>query len=96
MEIDAFKNSDWQNFTRKQGFNPISTKPFWQKINSIRGNHSNNNLPVLKKDGKTYESDNDKASLFADILKMTFSDQSNQHYDEIFKQNVEQVINNHD
>ena len=96
LEIDALKNSDWQNFTRKQGVNPISTKPFWQKINSIRGNQSNNNLPVLKKDGKTYESDSDKAQLFADILKTTFSNQSNQDYDEIFKQKVEQVINNHD
>jgi exonuclease III len=96
LEIDALKNSDWQNFIRKQGANPINTKPFWQKINSIRGNHSNNNLPVLKSGGMIYESDTDKADLFANILKMTFSNQSNQHYDEAFKQKVEKEVNNHD
>jgi hypothetical protein len=52
LEIDVLKNSDWQNFTLKQGLNPISTKPFWQKLNSVRGNHSNSHLPVLKKGGK--------------------------------------------
>ena len=49
-----------------------------------------------KKDGNIYESDTDKADFFANILKMTFSDQSNQHYDEAFKKKVEKEVNYHD
>ena len=70
-EIAAFKNLNWEKFIEKQGKNPVSSKPFWQKINKLRGNNSSNSIPSIKKDGLNYEKDEDedKADLFASLLK---------------------------
>ncbi len=78
-----------------QGTNPLNTKPFWQKINSIRHNKSNNSIPTIIKDNVKYETDQDKASLFSSTLKDTFSDQTVIKLDNNFRDNIEQKINNH-
>jgi hypothetical protein len=48
------------------------------------------------KDNNKYETDNEKANLFADILKNTFCDTTNARFDSNFNDKVESVINNHD
>jgi hypothetical protein len=46
-KIDAVKNNEWNEFIQKLGKNPTSTKPFWQKINNLRGNKTNKSTPTL-------------------------------------------------
>ena len=38
VEIKTLKNKEWLDFLDKQGKNPLSTKPFWQRINKLKGN----------------------------------------------------------
>ncbi len=47
-EIQAIRNNDWSNFIKHQCPNPSCSKPFWQKIEKIKGKTSNNQIPVLK------------------------------------------------
>jgi hypothetical protein len=91
-EINCLKNNDWKQFILRQGTNPLNTKPFWQKINSIRHNKSNNSIPTIIKDNVKYETDQDKANLFSSILKDTFSDQNDIKFDNNFRDNIEQKV----
>jgi hypothetical protein len=68
-EINELKNRDWGCFIKKQDANPLNTKPFWQKINTLRGKAKSNSIPTLLKDNNKYETDDEKANLFADILR---------------------------
>jgi hypothetical protein len=95
-EINKLKNRDWGCFIKKQGANPLNTKPFWQKINTLRGKAKSNSIPKLLKDNNRYEIDDEEANLFADILKNTFCDTNDAGFDSNFKDKVESVINNHD
>ena len=54
----------------------MSTKPFWQRINKLKGNKISKSIPTLKKEDILFETDKSKANLFSDILKSTFSDQN--------------------
>jgi hypothetical protein len=89
-EINCLKNNDWKQFILRQG--TLNTKPFWQKINSIRHNNTNNSIPTLIKDNVKYDTDQDKASLFSSILKDTFSDQNDIKFDNNFRDNIEQKV----
>ena len=59
------------------GTSPVSTRPFWQRINKLRTNKATkSNIPDLKYNGLIYDSDKKEADLFKEILKDTF--QSNE------------------
>ena len=88
-EIDAYKNIEWSQFVKKQGSNPLNSKPFWQKLNSIRKKQSVKSLPSLNYENKIYESSCDKANLFANILKTTFADNDDSKFDAQFKNQTE-------
>ena len=95
-EIDSIKDEDWPKFLEKQGNNPLNTKPFWQCLNQLKGKKANKTIPTLKKDNQSYENDNEKANLFAYILKTTFSDQNDEKFDKQHKEKIEKFIKNHD
>jgi hypothetical protein len=63
-EIDAIKNNEWNEFVQKLGKNPTSTKPFWQRINNIRGNKTAKSTSTLVVNKTKYETDEQKANLF--------------------------------
>jgi hypothetical protein len=46
-EISALKNKDWSEFLKKQGSNPLNSKPFCQKINKMKGKKVNKSVPTL-------------------------------------------------
>jgi hypothetical protein len=55
------------------GKTPLSTRPFWQKINKFRGKKKGGTrLPLLTHEGKSYVSDSEKCDLFSSILADTF------------------------
>ena len=38
VEKNTLKNKEWLDFLDKQGKNPLNAKPFWQRINKLKGN----------------------------------------------------------
>ena len=80
-EKDEINNNDWSKFIENQGKNPTSTKPFWKKINKIRGKSTKSSIPVLKVDQNVYQTDDEKANLFANMLKTTFADGNDDIFD---------------
>ncbi len=78
------------------GSNPPSTKPFWKRINIIKGKKNKQSIPTLKVDGVEYETDDQKANLFSSILYKTFSLTTGNHFNDKFKKQVEDTLNNFD
>jgi hypothetical protein len=78
----------------KLGSNPVNTKPFWNKINTTRGKTIKNDIPVLIHEDKKFINDDEKANLFAHLLKTTFSDTNNDHFDVNFKNRIDSEIFN--
>ena len=71
-EIVNNKQIEMTNFLNNLEKTPVSTKPFWAKINETRNKKNSNNIPTLIKDGIEYACDESKANLFAEKLKNTF------------------------
>ena len=95
-EIRAMKDTEWREFTKKLGTCPPSTKPFWDRINTIRGKKKKATIPTLKVDKTIYESDESKAQLFSSILHKTFSMENGSEFDDKFKEKVDKNIKNFD
>jgi hypothetical protein len=75
------------------GKNPPSTKPFWNRINNIRGEQRRSAIPTLVVNNVKYTTDEQKADLFLTNLKDTFSFNDNPIFDSEFKTQVESKIN---
>jgi exonuclease III len=95
-EINTLKNNIWLDFLEKQGQNPINTKPFWQRINKLKGKKISKLIPTLKFDDKQFETDVSKANLFAETLKNTFSDHNDEKFNKEHKIKIDNLVNNHD
>ena len=93
-----FRNQ-WQKFldqNRKKSHNLVSSRPFWIRIKQFRQQKKGSTIPKLVKDGKEYEKNIDKANLFAEILKNTFSGSKNLAFNQKFKEQIEKEVNNRD
>ena len=73
-EIKKFNNNCWQTFLNKQGKNPLSSTPFWRKINMFRNKKTSNEIPTLVNGDVELSSAEDKACAFAKKLANTFSE----------------------
>ena len=91
--LNKHRSNDWSNFLEKMGPNPLSSRPFWQKINKFRGNSNNRRLPLLKHGNKNYESDRVKSDLFSSILADTFKPNTDRVDDE-FTAHVDEFVKN--
>jgi hypothetical protein len=87
------RDSDWENFLEKMGPNPLSSRPFWQKINKFRGKASNSRLPLLKHNNQNYETDREKCDLFSLTLADTFKPNTERTDDE-FTAHVDEFVRN--
>ncbi len=91
--IMQFRNNKWANFVAKVDPNPISAKPFWQRINRFRNNPESNTIPTLKENNRVYKTDQEKADLFALHLATQFSDSNPPpNYDVEFKNKVDSAV----
>ncbi len=91
VAISALNDQHWNKFILKCGRSPLSSKPFWNKINEFRSNTTNKSIPTLTHEGAHFETDSDKASLFSSVLGKVFSDEVNpaNNFDDEFKKRVE-------
>ncbi|RMZ96916.1 hypothetical protein BpHYR1_038247, partial [Brachionus plicatilis] len=74
VSIKKYTEDRWANFLDKLGPYPASSSTFWAIINGARSQKKGTGIPKLIQDGRIYESDEDKANLFASILSKTFSE----------------------
>ncbi len=95
-EIDVLKNNEWSEFIQKLGKYPPSTKPFWNRINNIRGKKGSSTMQTLILNDTKYETDEQKANLFLKNLKETFSANIDSNFDSDYKIKVEQKIDSVD
>jgi len=82
------------NFLEKLDKTPVSTKPFWKRINQTRKKNFADSIPTLVKEGKEYKTDEEKANLFADKLKSTFNETDSLDFDMIHRDKINEIINN--
>ena len=73
FQIIQFESSSWKNFVEKQGANPMSTKPWWKRINRFRKKR-NNGIPTLVVNNKELKTDIEKANRFGEKLFKTFNE----------------------
>ena len=71
------------------GKNRPSTKPFWNRINNIRGEKKRSTIPTLVVNNVKYETDEQKANLFLTNLKDSFSFNDDSIFDNEFKKQVD-------
>ncbi|RNA03319.1 hypothetical protein BpHYR1_037913 [Brachionus plicatilis] len=71
--LKEFWNQNWLEFINKTEKNPLSSRPFWRKINKLGSKKSTRQIPSLFKDGKEFNTDIDKGKIFGDLLAATFS-----------------------
>ena len=91
-KIIEHRNKSWAQFLQKVGKNPLSSKPFWQKINKFRKKKNNcQRIPTLSYEGNSLETSSEKAELFCSLLARTFSPNETDN-DDKFSKEVESVI----
>lgn len=96
-EIRAFKESKWINFLLNLGKNPVTTVPFWNRINLVRNGRKSNGIGHLSVNGVTITDDKTKVELFSDKLSKTFNHDPNDSFkfNDAHKAKVENNILNY-
>jgi exonuclease III len=72
-----------------------SSKPMWDAVNSFRKPKKSKNIPSLVHEKRAYESDNEKAELFGNILEKIFNNnwKSNESIEEEVRESMEEEAN---
>jgi hypothetical protein len=92
-KIEEFENGKWNSFLKSLPTTaPISSKPFWNRINQFR-EPKNRNLPALVYDGGVATSDSGKVSVFANHLYKVFNAEKNPSFSQQNKTRVENELN---
>jgi hypothetical protein len=94
-ESSAINNNEWSLFIQKLGKIPPSQKPFWQRINKIRGKKGAAKIQMLVVNDIYYSTDHEKAEIFSKNLQQTFSPAQETNFDENFKTRVDERVKNH-
>jgi exonuclease III len=84
-EIEKHRSLQWQTFLNSLGPNPLSSTPFWKKINSMRGKKAQTNIGTIIIDGVNLNTDKEKADAFAKRLESIFQDDNLDQFDKVKK-----------
>jgi exonuclease III len=91
-DIQEHKNKSWTKFIRKRP-NPLSSKPFWSRIDRLRGKEKKQTIGnLLDENNISYTNDCDKANLFASKLEQTFSETPNPNFNSYLKYEVDNFV----
>jgi hypothetical protein len=71
--IVKFEDDKWANLLKDLGEYPVNTRLFWKKINQARNAKQSSSLPTLSINGRSFINDKQKADIFANNLKSTFT-----------------------
>jgi hypothetical protein len=92
IEIRNFRSQQWQEFIKKLGPHPLSSIPFWKRIDRYRNKKRSNSIGTIVVEDKELKLNNDKANAFAENLSKTFSEDLNVNYNQSHKQKVEKFF----
>jgi hypothetical protein len=92
--IAQHKQKKWKEFLARQGKSPLSSIPFWKRINRLRESKRKARRSALIIDGQHVHESKDQANLFAQNLEKKFSDERNEYFDERNKKKVEDFMTN--
>ena len=87
--IGAFKIKQWENFLKAQGKSPLSTIPFWKRINRLRAGKRRAKIADLTHENRTITDPREKAEIFAQELSKKFTLDENPRFDTTHKQKVQ-------
>ena len=87
-EINEVRRKSWKNFLEKLGPSPLSTVPFWRRINRFRNKKNKGSIGELEKDGVIYKTNEEKSELFAERLKKVFRIEEYDVFDQEFKEKI--------
>lgn len=90
--IKQHKANTWMKFLDKVGKQHVSSRPFWQRINSFRSNKTARKVPSLSVNGKPVTEDLQKAEIFRNILTRRFGGEMDDRYDEEHRISVEESL----
>jgi hypothetical protein len=90
--IAQFKLNNWEEFLRRQGKSPLSSAPFWKRINRLRANKRRNVIRSLTIGGASISDPEKLANIFANDLETKFRTDDNPRYDEVHKGNIESFL----
>ena len=76
----------------QQGKNPLSSAPFWKRINRLRESKRRKAIGSLNHNGLTVTDDKEKSEIFADSLEKKLSRDEKGSYNKIQKENVEKFL----
>ena len=72
--ISLYRNGNWNKFLESLENHPLSSCLFWSKINQVISVKQSSYILNLKVGELEYKSDQEKADLFSDVFKNTFSE----------------------
>jgi endonuclease/exonuclease/phosphatase family metal-dependent hydrolase len=94
--IRNHKEKTWKFFLDKIGPHPVSSRPFWAKINQARTANKAVVFPTLEKNNQFFKTSEEKAHIFSKLLSTTFNDEGNDNeFDSSFKEEVNMKIRNY-
>lgn len=87
--IRVFRIKQWISFLETQGPHPLSSVPFWKRINRLRSNKRQKPIETLIINGVRYDEDIDKSNVFSENLEKKFKSENNPRYNANLKENIE-------
>ena len=88
--IGKFKLKQWQNFLDTQGKSPLSSVPFWRRINRLRACKRNRGIAELKVNDIKISESKAKADVFAESLSKKFSLEENVNFNDVLKKEIDE------
>jgi hypothetical protein len=92
--IAKHKHEKWKEFIKRQGKSPLSSIPFWRRINRLRESKRKRGRSSLLIDGQHIQGSKEQADIFANNLEKKFSDENSEHFDGQNKAKVEGFMEN--
>ena len=88
MKMLQFKDTQWKNFLERIGKSPLNTVHFWKRIGRLSNKKRPGTLLNIVKDGIEYNTDKEKAKVFAERLEAVFSKDDDNKFDKKHKENI--------
>jgi hypothetical protein len=96
LSLDRHDSNKMKKYVESLGHAPLSSKPLWRRVNRLRNVKRSKEIPTLTKDGVDYETDTEKAKIFADRMYNTFNEstESGNKFDNRFRNKINDYITN--
>ena len=97
VSVKEYTQKRWSYLLGKFGPYPVSSRQFWRVINKSRNQKNSYSIPPLELNGKIFNLDKEKATLFTSSLSETFSsDPFTSDFCQKFHFKVEEFVSTYD